>query len=170
MLKTMACLLIVAVLSGCALTAKGPSFVKPSYIPVEKALIYIYQPLCYGKTFHEIRANGKPITLLKKGGYYPYFADPGRVDIIGIKKARPSELVTVVLGMEPALKITLNVEGGETYYVKRHGAFFTKLSEIPKDKALKELQECVQLPEFKNKGFFERLKGPEEAGTSGNQP
>jgi len=137
---------------GCAAVPPGSQFQPLSEPPKSKGVIYIYKPDSYGKSIYDIYANGELVTTLFKGGYYPYVANPGENTIAGIKKARVGEILTVLLGVEPDIEISVYVEAGKSYYVERKGGLLVKFELVPEDEALPLLRDAVLLsPAIKSK-------------------
>ena len=73
----------------------GPSFKQMESTPADKAVVYIYRPnnpIGAGEWFtgtgsaadpnipFSVKANGKPVTTLVKGGYYAYLTEPGQIE------------------------------------------------------------------------------------------
>jgi len=129
-----------------------PLLAADSFVPVEmpkdQAVIYIYKAREYGKDVFRVEANGEPVTILKRGTYFPYIASPGTVNIIIRKRPRKGYLagnLVVMVAKEGANKALL-VEPGKEYYLKRTGTFKASLIEVPRETALKDLQKCKLLP------------------------
>jgi hypothetical protein len=126
-------------LSGCA--AHIQTFKQVDNLPADKAVIYIYN---VGGANHSlfplaIWANDKEITLLKKGSYYPYVAEPGAIDFI----VRYMGVSSLVVDTNP----------GQTYYLK---VGITKgLSSVPTlvlvapEVAAQEIASCKLMPKKK---------------------
>jgi hypothetical protein len=91
----------VLVFLGCA--AHGPSFKQVENIPADKAVVYIYHSGGSNHAFF-LQVNGKDITALKKGTYYPCITEPGRV-----------EFTAKTMG---TTSLVLEAKAGETYYIK----------------------------------------------------
>jgi hypothetical protein len=136
---------IALVAVGCAVAPPGPLFQPVSDLPKDKGIIYIYKPNNYGKSIYDISVNGKLITTLFRGRYYPYIANTGQNTITGVKKARAGEIFTVVLGLEPDIKISVNVEAGTSYYVERKGGVFVRFELVPEGEALPRLRDTASL-------------------------
>src|SRR6266853_882225 len=129
-------LIVALTMSGCA---SGPPFQKIADIPTGKGLIYIYRPpVMHGAVLVPyVVINDLNAIPLKMGGYYPYFSPPGEVTISVTQTAKRS--------------ITINVEAGETYYVKA-GTIFMALGvpyieSVPAEVGLSEVSECKRLPD-----------------------
>ena len=137
-------LCLIPILASCQ-TIDGPKFRTVEVPPNDKALVYIYKPVAYGKSIYLLSANREPVTKLMKGGYYPYYASPGNLELVADKRARIGELLEV-LDIEPDKKLTLNVETGKIYYVKISGALIVRLSQVDEATALDELSKCKRLP------------------------
>jgi hypothetical protein len=115
--------------------AGGPSFVKEEKIPEQKGLVYLYRKRSPVGVIivPRIWCNAKPVVSLKSGGYYPYFADPGK------------NIFTTFT--ETSSEISIDVEPGKTYYVKLHfGVGLTvgrpHLTLVDEKKGAKEIKGC----------------------------
>lgn len=113
---------MTCMIAGCAAT--GKSFVM-STPTSDKGLIYVYRPpqTMTGGLSWNLSANGVRLTVVKNGGYFPYYAAPGNVTFSA--KKRPGLGDLIVLEAEKEL-ITINVEPGEVYFVRftfHRGAF-----------------------------------------------
>lgn len=121
--------------------ALGMEF-KQEVIPADKAMVYLYRPagnvtggmaLPFG-----VRVNGKDITTLVLGGYYPYICDPGRIEFVvyevGFMAPRDTSSVSVT------------AQAGEAYYLKgSHGKGAIgrgRLEPVSQDIAAGEITGC----------------------------
>jgi hypothetical protein len=123
----------LAMMSGCA--TKGAAFQQVESIPADKGLVYVYRPASFkgAAVSYGVKAKDTVITNLTNGGYYPYFADPGEIEIWAKTEAKSS--------------VTLDVKAGQTYYVKggiRIGALVGRphLAVVPADVGAAEIAEC----------------------------
>jgi hypothetical protein len=91
----------ILVLSGCA--TPGQNFKQVENIPADKVVVYIYHAGGSNHPFF-LQANGKDVTALKKGLYYPYVTEPGVI-----------EFTAKTMG---TYSITLDAKAGQTYYLK----------------------------------------------------
>ncbi len=129
--------LVLSFLSGCA--AKGPAFSKIDHISTDKGLVYIYRvPAFTGSAIsYDIKVGGNTITTLKNGGYFPHQTNPGEIEFSASTEAKSA--------------ITLDVEVGQTYYIKGSisvGFLMGRphLSVVSAKVGEKEIQECALLP------------------------
>lgn len=126
-------------------------FQKSASIPSDKALIYFYRvpgqtgfaafsntdsPPPFG-----IKANGKTIVTLVRGGYYAYLADPGQI-----------EFTTFEIGfMAPSSvsSITLDAKAKQAYYIKgAHGKGAlgrASLKLVSPEEGANEIVNCQQI-------------------------
>jgi len=130
-------------LFGCT-TAKGPAFTPITQIPDDKALIYIYKPKAYGMSMWKVKVNGEVITVLRRGGYYPYLATPGSYLISAEMLPRFGNLI--VAHIEPERTVTLTALAGNTYYIKSHSGINPRLAIVTAKVGKRELKKCVLLP------------------------
>jgi hypothetical protein len=110
--------------SSASAQAIGPSSPQTGTVPAGKVLIYIYRPP--GQTGFAafsgndspppfgVKANGKTLITLVRGGYYAYLTEPGQI-----------EFTTFEVGfMAPSsvFSIAVDAKAQHTYYLKgRHG-------------------------------------------------
>jgi len=129
-------LLTAALLTGCG--ASGPSFRKIDPVASGQGVVYIYrQPAGLGMGVHgTVRANGKAITDVKNGGYYPYVGPPGNVKFEVRTEATNEATINVESGVEKYLKVTVGM-----------GLFVghLHLTEVAPDIGKKEITECKLL-------------------------
>ncbi len=107
----------------------GPSFKQMESTPADKAVVYIYRPnnpIGAGEWFtgtgsaadpnipFSVKANGKPVTTLVKGGYYAYLTEPGQIEFTAFD--------TGFMAPTSIFSISLDAKAGQTYYLKgAHG-------------------------------------------------
>lgn len=133
----------VLLMSGCAPTL-GPAFHKTDYVPDDIGLVYIYRPAKAfgGGVSYDVKANGKVVTTLYSGGYYPYLTDQDEIEFSAKTETTSS--------------VTIGVKAGQTYYLKGTvGIGFLvgrpHLVIVPNEIGEKEIAECKLIPEKKEK-------------------
>lgn len=133
-------LLVILLLQGCA--SLGPAYTKVEQIPENKGLIYIYRPssIVGGGISPDVKVGETVIATLYNGGYYPYFANPGEVELWAKTESKSA--------------VTLDVKPGETYYVKGTigvGFFVGRphLIVVSPEEGAKEIAACKLIPEKK---------------------
>jgi hypothetical protein len=96
--------LLAFLLTGCA--SLGPKFTPVEEVKEDKGLIYIYRPnnFCGAGVSYDVKVGENPITTLYNGGYFPYFSNPGEVEFWAKTESKSA--------------VTLDVNNGETYYIK----------------------------------------------------
>ena len=144
MKRTISQALLIGILLGTA-TACAPTLgqiYKPvDVIPRDKALVYIYRTSGMGAAvYYDVKANGRVVTTLYSGTYYPYITDPGEIEFSAKTEASDSA--------------TIDAKAGQTYYLKGTvGIGFIighpHLTVVPAEEAEKEIVECKLLPEPK---------------------
>jgi hypothetical protein len=134
-------LLAALLVAGCA--TLGPAFQKVDKIPEGVGLIYIYRESEFigGGVNYDVKVGETVITTLHNGGYYPYFAKPGEVELWARTETKSA--------------VTVDVKAGEVYYVKGEvgvGFFVGRphLRVVPREKGEKEIAECKLIPEPKS--------------------
>jgi len=90
--------------------------------------------------YYDVKANGRVVTTLYSGTYYPYITDPGEIEFSAKTEASDSA--------------TIDAKAGQTYYLKGTvGIGFIighpHLTVVPAEEAEKEIVECKLLPEPK---------------------
>lgn len=131
-----------SMLSGCGGAKLGGAYKKIEPVPSDKALIYIYRiPAFVGGIYSVgIAVNEKEITALPEGGFYPYLADPGEVEISTKAAISRGESVTV------------EGKGGQTYYLEvstTAGVFSGQatIEKVPKERGEERLLEMRRAPD-----------------------
>jgi hypothetical protein len=113
-----------SILFGCGGGQLGEIYKRAEAIPSDKTVIYIYRVLdIMGIYPVDIYVNGKEVTSLSEGAYYPYLSDPGEVEVSTKMAVTRSESVTV------------DGKGGQAYYLEvqaRQGGFFMGQAAITK--------------------------------------
>lgn len=104
-----------AVLFGCG-GPLGEVYKRTEAIPSGKTLTYIYRiPAFVGGIYPVgIYVNGKEITSLSEGTYYPYISDPGEVE------------VSTKMAIARGDAVTVDGKAGQVYYLEvwaRSGGF-----------------------------------------------
>ena len=96
-------------LTGCG--ASGPGFKPVTSVPADKGVVYVYRQSNFvgGGVFGTVKANNKPITKIKNGGYYPYIASPGNNHFSVTTEATNEANVMVEKGTEKYLKTTVGM-------------------------------------------------------------
>lgn len=129
---------LVATQFGCA--NLGKQFEPVTAVSSDKALVYIYRPSSFvgGGVSYTVNAGTKPIIKLHNGGYYPYVATPGELELWAQTEAKSS--------------VTLDLKAGETKYVKGTvgvGFFVGRpnLRLVDPAVAAAEIKECKLIPE-----------------------
>ena len=130
-----------AMMQGCARPVKGPAFTEIKEIPADRGLVYIYRPLTQTarSMANTVEANGERVFLMHKGGYHPYLAKPGKVEI------------SVRGGGKRCMPVVIDVVPRRTYYVRArvhtsmnssHWWAPLSLKVVPADIGAKEIAKC----------------------------
>ena len=129
-------IVVTALISGCA--SLGPKFESVSVIPDSQAVIYIYRPSRFvgGAVKPSVYDGDKVITELVSGGYYPYFVNPGKVELWSKTESKSS--------------VELVAEKGRTYFVRGTigmGVFVGRphLEVVPEKVGMEEIKECKRV-------------------------
>lgn len=132
-----ACVVCALLIAGCA--TLGPIYQKTDQIPDGVGLVYIYRPNSFvgGGVSYDVRVGNTVITTLYKGGYFPYFAKPGELELWAKTEAKSA--------------VTLDVRAGKIYYVKGTvGVGFIvgrpHLMVVPESVGETEIAECKLIP------------------------
>lgn len=135
----------LVILSGCSAT--GPVYQKVDSVPDGQALVYIYRPGKFigGGVVYDVHAGSvtddTEIVELRSGGYYPYFAPPGELQLWAKTESMTS--------------LTLDLNAGDRRYVKGTvGVGFLvgrpKLTEVDEQTGAREIKECKLLSPAEN--------------------
>lgn len=129
-------LVVAALLTGCG--ASGPGFKRIDAPADGQGVVYIYrQPSGLGMAVHgTVRANGKVVTDVKNGGYYPYVGSPGDTKFEIRTEATNEATINVETGVEKYLKVTV----GMGFFVGH-----LHLTEVSPEIGKREIAECKLL-------------------------
>lgn len=126
-------MLMVLAVTGCATT--GAAYAPVQDVPAEQAIIYVYRiPAFTGSAIsYDVKLNGEFMGKLKNGAYFYAVVDPG------------SHVLSAKTEVERTVDI--NVEAGETYYVRGGVVFGVMVGRpsmliIPNETAENEITEC----------------------------
>jgi hypothetical protein len=99
-------LLRLAPLLALVACASGPPFAPVPAQPPEKAIVYVYRNARFfgDAVVYTVNAGGVPLVKLQPGGYIALVAEPRETEFSARTEATTS--------------ITLDLEPGETYYLK----------------------------------------------------
>jgi hypothetical protein len=136
----LAIVVLLAILSGCSAT--GPVYKKVDTIPEGQALVYIYRPGKFmgGGVVFDVHSGSieddTEIVELRSGGYFPYFTQPGELQLWAKTESTTS--------------LTLDLKAGDLRYVRGTVGvgFFVgrpKLTEVDENIGAAEIKECVLL-------------------------
>ena len=132
-------LMLLVAVSACA-PSLGQEYKRIEVVPPNKGIVYIYRPSSFigGAVYYDVKANGKVVTTLYKGGYYPYIADPGEIEFSAKTEGSDSATIDVKLNQVYYLKGTVGVG----FLVGR-----PHLTVVGADVGEAEIAECKLLPE-----------------------
>jgi len=130
----------LVLISGCSAT--GPVYKKVDTIPEGQALVYIYRPGKFmgGGVVFDVHSGNiedeTEIVELRSGGYFPYFTQPGELQLWAKTESTTS--------------LTLDLKAGDLRYVRGTvGVGFLigrpKLTEVDEQTGAAEIKECVLL-------------------------
>ena len=133
---------VILALTGCT----APKYSSVTSVPPDKALVYIYREAALGGIAgnHHIFVNGKPVTSLYSGSYYPYFATPG-TNIFTSKMSSPAIGQNLIMNEEFKHRACwFNAEAGKTYYVqfKIATTWGPRLTQVDADTGAKDIVDC----------------------------
>ena len=127
-------------------------------------MLYLYKPISYGKGEFPVVIEEKVVTVLKKGGYFVYYADPGQLEITliefeSISSSEDIALAAITSGVVGAAivaalpdithSVTIDVQPGEIYYVRETPGGFVGLDLVPSSaEAKREIAETRLLPAY----------------------
>ena len=140
LLKSISVLAAIALLGACAAT--GPRYEAAAQAPAGKGLVYIYRPgkVMGGGVVFDVhagpKADNRAVVVLQSGGYFPYYAEPGELELWGKTESTSS--------------VTVDVKAGETAYVRGSvgvGFFVGRpsLEVVDRSTGEREIRECKLL-------------------------
>ena len=140
LLKRISVLAAIALLGACAAT--GPRYEAAAQAPAGKGLVYIYRPGKFmgGGVVFDVHAGPKAenhaVVALQSGGYFPYYAEPGELELWSKTESTSS--------------VTVDVKAGEMAYVRGSvgvGFFVGRpsLEVVDRSTGEREIRECKLL-------------------------
>ena len=145
----------------------GTQYVPIKIIPEGQALVYIFYPESKApgsdarakSPVFMISNSGKPIVIVEKGGYYPYFVKPGEFTLTSKLSFKYCTSGLLDVGLAPENNIQLKIHPGQTYYLEgvllhRYdilpGVWELKFNQIFDEfQAQLMLEKCKLLPKYK---------------------
>lgn len=100
---------------GCSSSLSGALFNAVTDIPADRSVIYLYRPIDDKSTEFTITYNNKEICVLVSGGYFPIYAEEGKVEISS--SANFKMFVTGLLQTAGSTDLFFEAEPGKYYYV-----------------------------------------------------
>lgn len=140
LIRGLATLVAITLLGACA--ASGPRYEAAAQPPAGKGLVYIYRPGKFmgGGVVFDVHAGPKSdnhaIVELQSGGYFPYYAEPGELELWSKTESTSS--------------VTVDVKAGSTAYVRGSigvGFFIGRpsLEVVDGTTGAREIRECKLL-------------------------
>jgi hypothetical protein len=140
----------------------GPAF-SPIDAPSEKAVIYLYKALGYGRGEFPIVINGNVVTKIKKGGYYVYISEPGALELTLIEYKRNMAdlakyellyggITAATMALIPDISHSINIEvkPNKIYYIREKKGAGVGLEVVDDHNlAVDEISKCRKLPAYK---------------------
>jgi Protein of unknown function (DUF2846) len=147
-------LLIIGLLSGCATALKGPTFKAVESAPENSGIVYMYWTDKSGfstRQDFDLLVNGSAITTIKKGGYFAYKAKPGPIDLEASVNFSYFNMGALDLALTSNEHLPLNVEAGQTYYIRcllsgRQGQYKLPMNQVDAERGLREIKTARLLP------------------------
>lgn len=144
-------------LPGCY--ASGEKFHTAQTSP-SKATVYIYRAAIFRavNSVWCVNINGKPVTTMLAGGYYPYITEPGALKFEAKREIRnPIAILDQSISAcdEGCLDLmSLDVKAGQTYFLRLSTVTATKiytlptpkLELVPREQAEEEIKNLCLLP------------------------
>ena len=127
---------------GCSSSLSGPLFKPVTEIPTDRSIIYLYRPDTDYNTEFTISYNNIEIGILVSGGYFPFYAEPGKVKIssaVNFKMFATGLLDQAASGTKDFF---FQAEQGKIYYLecKGHQELFIKV--VPEKYGLSSIKDC----------------------------
>ncbi len=135
---------LAALLGVAGCSTSGPAFQEEA-VTGDRALVYIFRESAVGgsASAFKIFANGEHITNMSNGGYYPYSAAAGKLELKAKIKANALNFgLGITFTAQPEL--ALDVVGGETYFVQfEFGSLGgPKLKLVDRQVGLDKIRDC----------------------------
>ena len=127
---------------GCASSLSGPLFKPATDIPTDKSIIYLYRPDAGHTTEFLITYNNMEICDLQSGGYFPFYAEEGRVDITSTVNFKMFSTGLFDQAFSGSTDLVFEAEPGKSYYLECRGHQNLSIKLVPESYGISSIKEC----------------------------
>jgi len=127
---------------SCSSSLSGPLFKPVTEIPTDRSIIYLYRPDTDNNTEFTISYNNIEICILMSGGYFPFYAEAGKVKISSAVNFKMFATGLLDQAASGTRDFFFQAEQGKIYYLecKGHQELFIKV--VPENYGLSSIKDC----------------------------
>ena len=147
------CVLLVFVILNihCA-SQQGALFKKVTNIPEDKCLIYIYRAEDKMNTEFLIKYFDQELCILQNNGYFPYFADNGKVKLTSTVQFKMFATGILDQAIANPSELVFKAETGKTYYIEctanELGGQELSINVVPLKYGQNQIKQCSLMQQF----------------------
>jgi len=127
---------------GCSSSLSGPLFKPTTDIPTDKSIIYLYRPDTGHTTEFTMTYNNMEICILESGGYFPFFAEVGKVEISSAVNFKMFSTGLLDQAMSGSADLVFEAEPGKTYYIECLGHQKLTIKLVPENYGISRIKGC----------------------------
>jgi len=127
---------------GCSSSLSGSLFKPATDIPSDKSIIYLYRPDTGHTTEFTIKYNNMEICILESGGYFPFFAEEGKVAISSSVNFKMFSTGLLVLAFSGSTDLVFEAEPGKSYYIECRGHQELTKKLVPENYGITDIKVC----------------------------
>jgi hypothetical protein len=127
---------------SCSSSLSGPLFKPVTEIPTDRSILYLYRPDTDNNTEFTISYNNIEVCILVGGGYFPFYAEPGKVKISSAVNFKMFATGLLDQAASGTRDFFFQAEQGKIYYLecKGHQELFIKV--VPEKYGLSSIKDC----------------------------
>jgi hypothetical protein len=130
---------------GCS-SLKGPLYKAVSDIPEDKSVVYLYRINDNFNTDFMITYNYEEICVLVNNGYFPFFVEPGKVEISSAVQFKMFATGILDAAIANPTEFVFEAEPGKSYYLKCDASVYTgqelTIKLVPEKFGSNDIKEC----------------------------
>ncbi len=133
---------------GCS-SLKGPLYTAVSDIPEDQSVVYLYRINDNYNTEFMITYNYEEICVLVNNGYFPFFVEPGKVELSSAVQFKMFATGILDAAIATPTEFVFEAEPGKSYYLKCSAGEFSgqelTIKLVPENFGSNDIKECKLL-------------------------
>ncbi len=130
---------------GCS-TLKGPLFKPVLDVPEDQSVVYLYRMGDNSNTEFMITYNYEQLCVLKNNGYFPFFVEPGKVELSSAVQFKMFATGILDAAVATPTKFVFEAKPGLSYFIKCTAGTFggqeLTIKLVPENFGSNDIKEC----------------------------